>query len=45
MVKYFGDFLIKKAEFEAKKKVELDDLKNKSEFVQKIIFMMKNIIL
>lgn len=40
-----NDFLIKKAEFEAKKKVELDDLKNKSEFVQKIIFMMKNISL
>ena len=40
-----NDFLIKKAEFEAKKKVELDDLKNKSEFVQKIIFMMKSISL
>ena len=38
-----NEYLIKKTKFEAQKKIELEDLKNKSEFVQKLMFMMKNI--
>jgi hypothetical protein len=36
---------IKKKEFEAKKEIELDDMKNKAELVQKIIACVKNISL
>jgi hypothetical protein len=40
-----NEYIIKKAQFEASKKIELEDLKNKAEFVQKLMFMMKNISL
>ena len=38
-------YLLKKKEFEAKKEIELDDMKNKAELVQKIIACVKNISL
>ena len=36
---------VKKKEFESKKEIEINDLKNKTMFIQKIIFMFNNLMM